>query len=130
MLALAAIAVTCWLCAFIATPRKPRLGNEVEELVYSRLLGGQQRLFLLALLVTMGGLLTELIIVRPSPADPDFNTLLRTSVPCVHATYDPAPCVTALPSVLLVREIQDDGRSRVVTTVAASSPSIPRPSRP
>jgi len=44
----AAIAATCWVCAIISIPRKPRVGNEVAELVYSRLLGRQDRLVLLA----------------------------------------------------------------------------------
>jgi hypothetical protein len=53
MLILAAISVTCWLCALVASPRKPLPGNEVEELVYARLLGRQHRLALLALVVTI-----------------------------------------------------------------------------
>jgi len=41
MLTLIAIPLTCWLCAFVAIPRKPLPGNEVQELVYARLLGRQ-----------------------------------------------------------------------------------------
>jgi len=52
MLAYAAIPLTCWLAALIAAPRRPRLGNEIEELVYSRLLGRQELLRLLAIIVT------------------------------------------------------------------------------
>jgi hypothetical protein len=52
MYLLAAIALTCWLCAIIARPRRPRYGNEVEELVYSQLLGRHHRVALLALVVT------------------------------------------------------------------------------
>ena len=48
----AAIPLTCWLCALIAAPRRPRVGNEVAELVYIRLLGRQQRLVLLAAVAT------------------------------------------------------------------------------
>jgi hypothetical protein len=51
-LAYAAIPLACWFAAFIATPRKPCLGNEIEELVYSRLLGRQELLRLLASIVT------------------------------------------------------------------------------
>jgi hypothetical protein len=53
MSASVAIPLTCWVCAFIATPRKPRVGNEVAELVYARLLSRQHRVVLLALIVTM-----------------------------------------------------------------------------
>jgi hypothetical protein len=52
MLMVAAIPLTCWLCVLVAMPRKPLPDNEVQELVYSRLLGRQQRLALLALVVT------------------------------------------------------------------------------
>lgn len=47
-----AVSITCWACALVALPRKPRLGNEVEELIYTRLLGRQRRIVLLALGVT------------------------------------------------------------------------------
>lgn len=61
MLIVATIPLTCWLCAFIAIPRRPRIGNEVEELVYARLLGGHQRLVLLALIVSAIAFFTLLI---------------------------------------------------------------------
>lgn len=41
MWTLIALPVTCWVCTLLATPRRPHLGNEVEELVYARLLGRQ-----------------------------------------------------------------------------------------
>src|SRR5690242_12795065 len=53
VLALALIPLTCWLCALVAIPRRPLPGNEVQELVYARLLGRQQRLVLLALVVSL-----------------------------------------------------------------------------
>ena len=42
MLTLAAIALTSWLCALLATPRKPTSHQEVQELVYRRLVARQQ----------------------------------------------------------------------------------------
>ena len=47
------IPLTCWPCALVALPRKSRLGNEVEDLVYTRLFGRWQRLVLLALLASV-----------------------------------------------------------------------------
>ncbi len=47
------VPLTCWLCALIATPGKPRIGDEVQELVYLHLVGRQQRLALLACACTM-----------------------------------------------------------------------------
>jgi hypothetical protein len=58
---LIAVSVTCWLCALVALPRKPRLGNEVEELIYARLLGRQRRVALLAIGVTAALLLTAIV---------------------------------------------------------------------
>jgi hypothetical protein len=52
MWTLVAIPLTCWLCAIVALPRKPHRGNEVEDLVYTRLFGRQQHLILLALLAS------------------------------------------------------------------------------
>ncbi len=53
MLTFALVPLTCWLCALLALPRRPLPGNEVQELVYARLLGRQQRLVLLALVVSV-----------------------------------------------------------------------------
>jgi hypothetical protein len=130
MLLFIAISLTCWVCTLIATPHKPRLGLEVEELVYARLLGGQERLVLLAILVTTAGLLAWLITMRPGDMDPDVNLLPQPSIPCALATAAPTSCMTAQPNTLLVREIQDYGQSEVVTTIAAPSPSGRRPTRP
>jgi hypothetical protein len=71
VVALATTSLTCWLCAWLAKPSKPLRGNEVQELVYGRLLGQQRRLTLLALLLT-GGMLLYMIVTLPQRAD---NTL-------------------------------------------------------
>lgn len=52
MLVLVAIAITSWCCTLIAAPRRPLPGNEVQELIYARLLGRQQRIALAALVMT------------------------------------------------------------------------------
>ncbi len=61
MLATVAIPLTCWLCVLIVTPHKPRSGNEVQELVYTRLLGRQHVLLCVATLVTVWALLVGVI---------------------------------------------------------------------
>jgi hypothetical protein len=58
-----AIATTCWGCALLAIPRKPLPGNEVAELVYSRLLGRQQRLVLAAAAATVAVVIAALTAV-------------------------------------------------------------------
>jgi hypothetical protein len=73
MMTLGAISLTCWLCTLLAAPRKPRRGNEIEELVYSRLLGRQQMLRLLAFVVTAGMLFALIFAARPDRVDPDMQ---------------------------------------------------------
>lgn len=84
MLAYVAIPITCWLCALVAIPRKPRVGNEIAELVYVRLLGRQQRLLLLAAAVTAITLLT-LVAMMPAKLDPERSRV----IPVDHVCVDP-----------------------------------------
>jgi hypothetical protein len=58
MQTMALVALTCWVCTLIASPHRPRAGNDVAELVYARLLGRQHRLALLAFGVTSALFLT------------------------------------------------------------------------
>ncbi len=66
MFTVVAIPLTCWICALLAIPRRARFGNEIEELVYSRLLGGQHRITLLALLVTAVAFVAFVIAIPPA----------------------------------------------------------------
>ena len=68
MHAMIVVTLTCWLCTLVASPRKPRVGDEAAELVYSRLLGRQQRLVLLAFVATAALLLT-LVFSLPQRVD-------------------------------------------------------------
>ncbi len=63
MLTLVVLPLACWLCALLAAPRKPRLGNEVDELVYARLVGQRYRVALLALVVTLGAFVVLITIL-------------------------------------------------------------------
>jgi hypothetical protein len=81
MVALTAIPVTCWLCAWLARPGKPLVGNEVQELVYGRLFGRQQRLVLLALVVT-GVMLFSLVITLPQRIDRDLQSVRGENAKC------------------------------------------------
>ncbi len=53
MLAAAAVPLTCWLCALLALPRPPRRGDEMQELVYCRLIARQHLLVACAVLTTL-----------------------------------------------------------------------------
>lgn len=53
MLVFAAIPLTCWLCALLAIPHPPQPGDEVQQLVYRRLVGRHQLLIACAVIVTL-----------------------------------------------------------------------------
>lgn len=89
MVTLAAIMLTCWLCALVARPRKPLRGNEVQELVYSRLLGRQQTLMLLALFATAAVLIVLALTIRPNRVDADLQ---RVRPACVEGPGGGTAC--------------------------------------
>jgi hypothetical protein len=119
MVTLTAVALTCWLCALLAMPRKPRLNDEVQELVYARLLGRQQVLMLVALVATAGAVFALVALARPNRADFDFNGVRHPDAVCTAGTYDPGPCA-APDADTIIREIQDDGKPAIVATVPAT----------
>jgi hypothetical protein len=107
---LIAIPLTCWLCALLALPRKPRLGTDVEDLVYARLLGRQQRLFLLALFASAVAFIT-LIAHLPSTVLPDDSLAPQaTQTICQSSAAGPGVCWVGQPGgVWAVERQQPDG---------------------
>jgi len=91
MYLIAAIPLTCWLCALIAIPRAPRVGNEVEELVYARLLGRQQWLVLLASGLTGAALLT-IILALPGHAASDPGRVAEVGQVCTDRAANAPTC--------------------------------------
>jgi hypothetical protein len=118
MVTLTAVALTCWFCALLALPRKPRLNDEVQELVYARLLGRQQVLMLVALVATAGAFFAFVALTQPNRGDFDFNGVRYPDAVCIAGTYDPGPCA-APDADTVIREIQDDGKPAIVATVPA-----------
>ncbi len=96
MLAYAVVPLTCWLCALIAIPRRPRVGNEVEELVYARLLGRQQRLVLLASVLT-GAALLAIILALPGHATADPGRAAEVRQVCTDRLAYAPICYTRQP---------------------------------
>jgi len=96
MYLIAAIPLTCWLCALIAIPRCPRVGNEVEELVYARLLGRQQWLVLLASVLT-GAALLAIILALPSHAAADPGGVAEVGQVCTDRPANALICYTRQP---------------------------------
>jgi hypothetical protein len=81
MFVYAAIPLTCWVCALIAIPRKPRFGNEAEELAYFRLLGRQRTLALIALCITAVVFIVG-VLSLPQRLDPDLHAVRQARVAC------------------------------------------------
>ena len=119
MVTLAAVALTCWLCSLLALPRKPLPNNEVQELVYARLLGRQQFLRLLALIVTIAAFLTLIALARPNHSDPGLNPVRQPNAPCNQGASASAFCATVQPGTRIVQEVQGDGTWIVVATFPA-----------
>lgn len=116
MLTIAAIPITCWLCALIAMPRKPLPGNEVQELVYSRLLSRQRWLALFAFLVT-GIMFLAFISGLPQRIDPDLRAIRNAEQRCdaAGATYEQPVCWKLEPGGTWTREKYGfDGRWQII----------------
>jgi hypothetical protein len=103
MLAYVALPLTCWLAALIAMPRKPRLGNEIEELVYARLLGRQEHLRLLAIVVT-GVAFFGLVLALPSHAARDAGFNQQGSHYCTLDEVNIPRCYTRQPDGMWMQE--------------------------
>jgi hypothetical protein len=82
MHAMIVVTLTCWVCTLVASPHKPRVGDEAVELAYSRLLGRQQHLALVAFVATAVLFLTVVLSLPQR----------------VNATPDTAPMSVALAS--------------------------------
>ncbi len=141
MFAYAAIPLTCWLCALLAIPRKPRFGNEVEELVYSRLLGRRELLALLALFVTA---ITLLVMVTrlPQRLDPDLTTVRQAREACGAARNTAASdaadyhfdvrfrCYVLQPGGAWAEQLMQDDGSWLLVATLAGPPRFARPMAP
>ncbi|MHB8647303.1 MAG: hypothetical protein ACYDAR_16065 [Thermomicrobiales bacterium] len=115
MVTLIAVALTCWLCSLIALPRRPLPNNEMQELVYARLLGRHHVLRLLALIVT-AVLFLALVMTLPSRVD----ATLRAHRVCTHPSIGFPTCYSEQRGGTWAREeLGGDGNWIVVGTVFA-----------
>lgn len=100
MLAYAAIPLTCWLCALVAAPRTPRIGDAVEARVYARLLGRSQLLWYLAIAATAVALLVA-VLSLPSHALPAFTDTQTDHALCLREATGDLMCYSLGPDGLL-----------------------------
>jgi len=128
MVTYALVLLTCWFCALLATPRKPRLGNEVEELVYTRLLGRQHLLVFFAAIITAASVVV-LIVTLPQQNDPTLGESRRVNQYCAAASANlPFCCKLAANGTWMKAARQSDGQWIVVGTERAPSmQSVPLP---
>lgn len=122
--AVGASVASLWLAAFIAMPGKPLPHNEVQELVYARLLGRQHRALLLAIIMTAVGFFTLVLSMPSSPAARPNSIPSRQQV-CFDGSVMPPTCYTPQPEgAWVAEELQTNGTWRV-TGVSFSVPHPP-----
>jgi hypothetical protein len=124
MLATIAPSLTCWLCVLLAIPRRSLPGNEVAESVYSRLLGRQQRLLLLALTSTVIALVGA-VTTLPEQIDPDLHALRTARASCTYPLTGGRICPILEPGGVWVQaQVQADGSWQALPagTANASNP--------
>lgn len=120
---LIASAATGWLMALLAIPRRPRRDNEVEELVYARLLGRQQRLLLLAFALTAATLVGG-IATLPRRIDPDLRSVREARQTCTSPPVGGPICLELQPGGAWARvQAQRDGSWWVMPM--ATGPALP-----
>lgn len=122
--AVGASVASLWLAAFVAMPRRPLPNNEVQELVYTRLLGRQHRALLLAIVVTMLGAFVLVLSLSSTPAAHPNGAPSRQQV-CFDGVALLPTCYTPQPEGAWVEEeLQANGTWRVVG-VSFSAPHPP-----
>jgi hypothetical protein len=122
---MAALALSCWLCALLARPSRPLAGSEVQELVYARLLGRQQRLVLLACIASTL-LALGLLLMLPQRVDADLRAIRQANADCTvqidegTQVADPARCYVLQAGGVWEQERRgEDGGWKAVGTVTA-----------
>jgi hypothetical protein len=106
MLALIAVPIVCWLCILLVWPRRPRAGDEVNELAYIRALRRRQWLAFLATALTVVTLVAIVTTTRiDSPAESAPAPMETPAAP--QAT--PAYCVGPANSPPTCYRVESDG---------------------
>lgn len=126
MAAWIATILTCWCCALLARPRRPRPGNEVEELVYARLLGRQQLLLGIAAVVTALTMLA-LIVILPRRLDPTLGEARLLDQYCTAAAAGRPSCYRMYTDGRWAEAVQMAGGQWTVIGVVPAPPTDTAP---
>lgn len=122
--AVGASVASLWLAAFVAMPGKPLPHNEVQELVYARLLGRQHRAMLLAIIMTAVGFFT-LVLSMPSSPSAHPNSIPARQQICFDGSASLQTCYTPQSEgAWVAEELQANGTWRV-TGVSFAVPHAP-----
>lgn len=122
--AIGASVASLWLAAFVAMPRKPLPHNEVQELVYARLLGRQHRAVLLAVIVTALGFFALVLSMPSRPAAHSDGAPSRRQV-CFDGSAIPLTCYTPQSGGMWMQEELQAGGTWRVVGVSFSAPRPP-----
>ncbi len=119
---LVSVPLVLWLAALVARPRRPLPNNEVEELVYSRLLGRHERLMLLALIAT-GLVFFAGVTTIPQHVERNIVPMNAERVCADDSALGPPSCVTRRADGTWQREVLRSGSGwQVVATGTVSTP--------
>lgn len=122
--AVGASVASLWLAAFVTMPRKPLPHNEVQELVYARLLGRQHRAILLAIIVTALGFFALVFSIPVNPAVQAIDDLSTRQV-CSNVNVSPPVCYTRQPGGAWIEETLQANGTWHTTGVSFSAPHPP-----
>ncbi len=120
MPALGAAAATLWVAALVAAPRRPLPGNEVAELVYSRLLGRHQRLLLVAFAVTVAVAFALLVALSQQAGAAVSDR--RAEMICPPSPAGLPTCYYAVPGGWQGEQMSEDGTWRITGSPVAALP--------
>ncbi len=127
----------CWLAVFVARPRTPLPGGEIQERIYARLLGRQQVLIVLATVATAIMVLAH-IISLPQDDDADLRAIREARTACLTAQFKASDALDfggimtapkcyelSAGGVWLVKKQRPDGSWIIIGTVTATPWQMP-----
>jgi hypothetical protein len=115
--ALSLAALTCWLLRPLATPQW-RFGAIDDVRQHLHRLGGQRRLTILAIVLSLAVLAT--VLMTSSGVNPDLRDVRFADASCGtrESPYDPPTCYALLPGgQWAVERMQPNGTREVIATV-------------
>jgi hypothetical protein len=125
MVAFTALVATCWLMVLVARPRQPLPGNEVQELVYARLLGRHQRLIVIAVVASAVAFLV-LVLSLPQRVHADLQEQRVARWRCDAVAERAVFCAErSAGGMWLTKQRLEDGTWQVIGVGPVPPPFVP-----